>query len=56
MNVVKLGTILRVDLIDVLLSEPFSNDENVHPSEQSEKENKLRDELEAEVEAVLKVQ
>lgn len=36
MNVVKLGTILRVNLIDVLLSEPFSNDENVHPPEQSQ--------------------
>lgn len=53
---VKVGAVTKTDILDVLVLGPLGNDEDVHPAEEGEQEEDLRDELEEEVEAVAEMQ
>jgi len=50
------GAVTETDILDVLVLGPLGNDQDVHPAEQGEQEEDLRDKLEEEVEAVAEMQ
>ena len=50
------GAFTETDVLDILVIRPLGNDQDVHPAEEGEQEEDLRDELEEEVEAVAEMQ
>ena len=50
------GAVAECDILDILGLSPLGNDQDVHPAEEGEQEEDLRDELEEEVEAVAEMQ
>ena len=57
MSLVELHRCISViDSVDILFHCPFSDYKNVHPTEESEKEDDLWDELEEEIERISEVQ
>ena len=53
---VNVGAVTETYILDVLVLRPLGNDEDVHPAEEGEQEEDLRDELKEEVEAVAEMQ
>ena len=53
---VNVGAVTETDILDVLVLRPLGNDQDVHPAEEGEQEEDLRDELKEEVEAVAEMQ
>jgi hypothetical protein len=53
---VNVGAVTETDILDVLVLRPLGYDQDVHPAEEGEQEEDLRDELEEEVEAVAEMQ